>query len=323
MAYIRRYRDKWRAEVDRNGIRKSRTFFSKRAAETWARKLEQDIIDGQHNPDSARTVADLLQRYEREVSRKKRGHKWEYDRIKMTLRYPIAKVPLTELSKRHIAQWRDDRLQAVSAASVRREWNLLNHAMNIAVREWEWLRENPMKSVQRPSPPPSRERVFTEDEIDRICYVAGLDDDAKPVSTTQRVAAAFLFAIETGMRAGEIAALRPEHIDMEQRTARLLHTKNGHPRTVPLSQMAVRILQQLPAGHFDLTPMQISSIFRKLRDRAMIEDATFHDSRHTAITRLAKKLDVLDLARMVGTRDLKMLMVYYNEAAEEIARKLD
>jgi len=36
-----------------------------------------------------------------------------------------------------------------------------------------------------------------------------------------RVGAAFLFAIETGMRAGEIAGLRPEHIDLKQQVAHL------------------------------------------------------------------------------------------------------
>jgi integrase len=36
----------------------------------------------------------------------------------------------------------------------------------------------------------------------------------------------------------------------------------------------------------------------------LIDDLTFHDTRHEAITRLAKKLQELDLARMVGHRDL-------------------
>ena len=49
----------------------------------------------------------------------------------------------------------------------------------------------------------------------------------------------------------------------------------------------------------------------------------FHDSRHEAITRLAKKLNVLDLARMTGIRDLKILNVYYNETAESMAARLD
>lgn len=53
-----------------------------------------------------------------------------------------------------------------------------------------------------------------------------------------------------------------------------------------------------------------------------IEDLHFHDARHDAITRLARKLDVLQLARMVGHRDLKSLMTYYNETAEHLASLL-
>ena len=56
---------------------------------------------------------------------------------------------------------------------------------------------------------------------------------------------------------------------------------------------------------------------------ALIEDLHFHDSRHTAITRLAGKLDVLALARMVGHKDLRMLQIYYNESAEDMAKRLD
>ncbi len=37
---------------------------------------------------------------------------------------------------------------------------------------------------------------------------------------------------------------------------------------------------------------------------------------------LARKLDVLPLARMVGHTDLKMLMTYYNESAEDLAKRL-
>ena len=49
---------------------------------------------------------------------------------------------------------------------------------------------------------------------------------------------------------------------------------------------------------------------------------TFHDTRHEACTRLARKLDVLDLAKMIGHRDPRSLMIYYNPTASEIAKRL-
>ena len=127
------------------------------------------------------------------------------------------------------------------------------------------------------------------------------------------------------MRAGEICRLVSEDIDIERRVARLTHTKNGLPRDVPLSSEAIRLIQVLPVGDpiFGLSTAQLDALWRKVRDRAEIVDLTFHDSRHAAITRLAKKLDVLALARMVGHKDLRQLQTYYNETAEELARRLD
>jgi len=94
---------------------------------------------------------------------------------------------------------------------------------------------------------------------------------------------------------------------------------------VPLSTEAIRILAQLPRDGesvFGISTAQIDALFRKAKARAMIDDLHFHDSRAVAITRLAQRLDILTLARMVGHRDLRMLQVYYRESAEDIAKKL-
>ena len=322
MATYRKRGNHWRVEIRKRGVRKSRTFHTKAAATTWATRVENEILDGVYDLATKKTFGELLSRYEDEVSRHKKGYQWESRRIGLLLRDPLAEVKLGDLSASDFAQWRDRCLKQVKAASVRREWNLINHAINIAIKEWEWLTKNPLSKIRRPPPSPPRDRLFTENEIERLCHAAGYTPDEPPEILSARVGAAFLFACETAMRAGEIAALRPEHINLANQTVRLKHTKNGTPRTVPLSTTAVNILKSLPDCHFNLTSMQISSLFRLIRRRALIHDATFHDSRHYAITRLAKKLDVLDLARMVGIRDLKILMVYYNESAESIAKKL-
>lgn len=90
----------------------------------------------------------------------------------------------------------------------------------------------------------------------------------------------------------------------------------------------MRIMQQLSSVRdgdsvFRLGRSSLDALYRKVRARAGIEDLHFHDLRHEAITRLAKRLHVLALARAVGHRDLRMLQIYYNESAEEIARRLD
>ena len=128
------------------------------------------------------------------------------------------------------------------------------------------------------------------------------------------------------MRAGEICGLVAS--DFVGRTAMLQKTKNGTKQGVPLSRRAAELLRLLPKVPdeeplFGMTARSLEALFRKAKKRAIIEDGTFHETRHLAITRLAKKMNVLNLARMVGHKDLRQLQVYYNETAENMAAKLD
>jgi len=127
------------------------------------------------------------------------------------------------------------------------------------------------------------------------------------------------------MRCSEICGLKIN--DINGAVARLPNTKNGQVRNVPLSKEALRIIEQLPKINgsdsvFYLKTTTVDVLFRKIKDRAGINDLHFHDTRHEAIKRLARKLEVLDLARMVGHKDLKQLMVYYNATASEISSRL-
>ncbi len=76
------------------------------------------------------------------------------------------------------------------------------------------------------------------------------------------------------------------------------------------------------ASVFALSTSQVDALFRKARARCGIEDLHWHDARATAITRLARRLDILDLARMIGHANLGELRTYYRERAEDIAARL-
>lgn len=345
MATFRKRGATWRAEVNRAGVRESATFATKAAAQAWAAKVESEIMSGKHEPFADKTFGQLLEKYRDEVSAKKNGEHWERIRIDRLVygrpdnAPPIAPEPfcairLADLDSPHFAEWRDRRLKQVTPASVRREWNLLSAAINVAINEWRWLPKNPMKSVKRPEGGPARDRRISDDEVERLLFALGYDPATTPETKTARVGAAFLFAIETAMRVGEIAALMWRDVSIESRVATVTAEAKGAGKTaaarrrVALSAEAVRILQQLEplkgGGQpvFGVPSNSIDALFRKCTARAMIEDLHFHDTRHEAITRLAKKLDVLDLARMVGHRDLRQLMVYYNADAADIAKRL-
>lgn len=323
MATIRKRGKTWRAEVYRKGERRSGSFRTKQEAILWAQQVESDILSGKAGVVPDKPFSALLQRYAREVSPSKRGERWEGFRLDAVARDPIGEVSLRDLSAPHFAAWRDRRKRQVTEGTVLREWTLLNHVCNVAVKEWHWLVENPMKEVKRPKEPEPRTRRPTQDEIERILLTTGYEYDSPPETAMARVGAAFLFAIETAMRQGEICAVTPSDVDLEARTLHIPKTKTGTARTVPLSTEAVRLLRQVDCD-FQLSPAILSALFRKAVKRTMIEDLHFHDTRREALTRLAKKLDVMELAKVSGHKDLRILQnVYYAPKPEDLAKKLD
>ncbi len=318
MASIKPYGNGWRAQVRTQGTRRSKTFRLKSEAQIWASKIETQLSRGENLVNSKRTLEDLLLLYRDTETPKKRSHKWEHNKLDDLIR-SIGHVKLIDLDTIVMSQWRDDRLKNVKSSTVNREWNLLSAAFNTALREWKWLNSNPLSEIKRPPSPPPRSRLISESEINLIKLTTGYHDC--PGTIASRVGAAFLFAIETAMRAGEILSISPLSADLDRRVVHLPLTKNGSSRDVPLSSTAIKILRKVDCD-FDLTSKQLDSNFRKYRDRALIENLHFHDTRHQAITNLAKQVEVLDLARITGITDLKVLLVYYNESAESIASKL-
>lgn len=311
---------KWRAFVYRGGVRRTKSFATKALARQWAAR-EEYVLDNPVEVNSRIMFGDLLDRYAREVSSAKRGGRTEIIRIERLRREPIARIALGDLTTQDFASWRDRRLREVKSASVRRELEQWSAVLSKARREWGLMSNNPLEGMTWPRDSPPRDRLATTAEIDALRLSAG-DDLSR---ATARAFHAWLFAIETGLRAGEIASMLPEHVYIERRFIHLPITKNGTARDVPMSSEAVRLVEALPkfATVFGLSSSQISSLFRKIRDRADVVNLTFHDSRHMAVTRLARVYDVLELARVIGHRDIRMLQRYYNATAEELAKRLD
>jgi integrase len=331
MASIVKRGKTWRAQIYVKGQRDSSVFGTKAEAQAWSVEREAEmrrmVVTG-INTD--KTCQDAFDRYVEEVSPTKRGKEWEAKRLTAIANHEvggarIGTMRLCDVTADILGQWRDMRLKEVAGSTINRDFALLSHVFSTARREWKWIAASPTTDVRRPANPPSRDRRISDEEIAQLCE--GLGFAEKPVTTkSQAVAVAMLFAIETAMRAGEICGLTGA--DIKGRTATLARTKNGTKRHVPLSARASALLALLPKRAetepvFGLTSASLDALFRKARTARLIEGMTFHDTRHEAITRLAKKLNVLDLARMVGHRDLKMLQIYYNETADEIASRLD
>lgn len=307
MASIDKRNDKWRAEVCIDRKRKAKTFATKREAVMWSNEMES----GGFLPN--KTLRDALKKY-LPIAESHKGSQSEISRINHLSASSLGDMSLERITPAKISEYRDDRLAVVSPVSVRRELIILSAMFEIAVNEWQWVRENPCKTVKKPSPSPARRRGVSQVEIDTICAKLSTMRVGKQVSDM------FLMSIETGMRLGELLSLRWESV--YEKYVTLPETKNGDVRKVPLSQLAREIIDRRrnidPVSVFTLTQHVASQTFR----RATINGCHFHDARSEAVTRLSKKLDVMQLARMIGHRDIKSLLMYYAESPSDIADRL-
>ncbi|WP_172327836.1 tyrosine-type recombinase/integrase [Mangrovicoccus sp. HB161399] len=325
----------WQAQVarrvDGKSVRKAKTFKTKRDAQIWAREFEVEISK-ETAATSQDTMAQVFDRYGRERSSKKKGERWEIIRLERFKTDPANGKPLGEhligeIAGADIAAWRDRRLNEVKPASVRREMNLLKHVFTCAINDWELIQVSPMAKVTRPAGSKRRKRRVLPDEIEKIS--AALDLEMEPwVSEKQITGAAFLFAIETAMRSGEILAIRNR--DVSGMVVHVPETKNDHERYVPMTARAAEILAKVRNGNaesdarpFDIDAVSRDSRFRAAAAKAGIVDLHFHDTRHEGITRLAKRLQILDLARMTGHKDVNELLTYYEASGAELAELLN
>lgn len=322
MASFRKRGAKWRAEVYVLGKRESKTFHTKAEAVGWANAREAEL-EGRALPRM--TFRQALVRYREQVSDRRAGGRWEALRLlKMERDIACVDKPLASVTTADLAEWRDVRSAQVGPASVRREMGLLGGVLELARKEWQWIRVNPLRDVSKPKRPAPRRRRISQDEIDRIAMALNFMGDA-PESKTQEVALAYVLAIETGMRSSEILRLRQRDLQLADRYLHINKSKNGDARDVPLSTRAWELLALMGDRDplFTVSAGSRDKLFRDARDRAQIEGLTFHDSRHEACTRLAAKVHVLELARIMGQRDVRSLMIYFESSASEIAQKLD
>lgn len=325
MATFRKRGKRWRVEICHRGLRYSKSFPTKQECQIWATHRLYELEHGIFHPASKKTLREALDRYAAEEVPKKKGARRELLFIEKIKTYPIADILLENATTTEWAKWRDQRLLEVKPASVRREITVIKGMYKVAINEWLWVRHSPLTSLKIPKAPPPRDRRISPKEEQKILDVLKFTGLRTPVLIRDYIALAFLFALETAMRSGEIVKLTWDNVYLSQRYVHIPDSKNGSKRNVPLSQKAIDILEVLPRQNktcFKITSRQRDANFRTYRDKTDINDLTFHDTRHEAITRLAKKIDIFDLSRMTGIRDLKTLMVYYNATASEIAERL-
>lgn len=330
----------WRIQIEVGGVRASGTFDTKREADEWkARRTLELLAEGKATPGSRETLLSTLRRYADEVTPKKRGNAKELIRLnafedaEKHKHLPLKKL-LKDVTSDDIGKWRDHRLSLNARGAVLRDLGLLSSVMTKARKEWKWIKENPVEDVAKPDNPDHRARLITGPEIRGMLRQLGYRRD-EVRSVSQAIAQAFLLSLWTGMRAGEICGLtwsrvRKDYVILlnlrqaEEEGSKT--TKTAKARDVPLSPGAKRVIARMKGWDSDLVfgiqSQTLDTLFRRARVRAKLSGFTFHDSRHTACTALARKLDVLDLCKMMGWVKTTQALTYYNPKASDIARRL-
>ncbi len=319
----------WQAHIRRRGYpAQVRTFDTKAEAEAWAATIESEIARGvflSRSEAEATTLGEALGRYAREVTPTKKPSTVarEKNRIKILTAFPIARRSLASIKGSDIATLiRERQAEGLGSNAVRLDLALLSHVFTVAGSAWgmESL-GNPVKRVrgQRPKLPQGRDRRLQGDEYARLLAAAHTyGGEIGPLIT---------WAIETAMRRGEIAAMRWEHLDRRARVLLVPETKNGTPRRVPLSTIALGVLDGLPrrldGRVWGMRPDSISQAFERVCKAAGITGLTFHDLRHEATSRLFEKgLNPMQVAAITGHKTLQMLKRYTHLRAEDLVGML-
>jgi integrase len=331
----------WKAIIRRVGWpTTAKTFRTKRDAEDWSRRAEDEMVRGvfiQRSPSEKMLMSKALERYVQEVvpTKKESTQRREGARIRELTAF-FGQYSLAAVTPDLVAKFRDMRIaQGKANNSVRLELALLGHLFNVVIREWHiGLAYNPVANIRKPSPGNGRDRRLAKEEQDQL--LLAIDQHSNPM-----LGWIVRIAIGTGMRHSEILSVRRPQVDLVNRVIRLSDTKNDSARTVPLNKMATEAFKQAlenpirpkntdliffgePGREGERGPYQFSKTWQSIKKKLGMADLHFHDLRHETVSRLVEAgFSDQQVASISGHKSMQMLKRYTHLRAEDLVAKLD
>lgn len=316
------------------------SFPTRTSAKEWARQKENELKQVQyfpHNPGK-KTLADLLDLYiERELPKNPKSYLKQKQLLGLW-HLKLGQYYLSHIAPAHIAQVRDELLTEStprgpqrSPATVNRYLAALSKVFTICIKEYGWLKENPILFIQRPSEPKGRERYLLLHEINQLL------DQCRYCRSGLLYPVVF-FALSTGARRGEILNLHWSDVDLENGVAHFRHTKNGESRTIALSGQLLEILQKekrcrvVPSPYVfpsqdGRQPADITAAWKMAVQKAGLKNFRFHDLRHTAASYMAMNgASTLEIAAVLGHKTLAMVKRYShlsNSATAKVLKRMN
>lgn len=311
----------------------SQSFASKTLAMKWKRDTESAVEQGKYQysqPGSKNTLAELIDRYIDKVLPSKPKNARNVRQHLLWWKEELGHCLLSDIKPSMIAQKRDELLSGTtckdklrSSTTVVRYLASLSHAFSIAVKDWEWISENPVMKISKPKISNSRTRFLNDDEKERLIQ-------ACQESESKGLYPIVILALSTGMRRGEIMNLKWGDLDLDRGSILLQVTKNGERRFIPLIGTMLDLLRSkytnqtvdsfvFPAPHSSSKPIDIRSAWETALRKAEISSFRFHDLRHTAASYLAmNQASLLEIGTLLGHKTVQMTKRYAHLSNEHI-----
>jgi integrase len=230
------------AKVRRKGFPpQSATFPKLNDAKSWVQRTEVAIIEGRYFPlaEARRhTLADLIERYITDILLQKRPSTIPDQRRQLRWwKAQLGHFLLADVKPSLIAGHRDRLLRDRANSTVNRYLAVLSHAFTMAIKEWQWCDDNPVRKISKPKEPRGRVRFLSDEERRRLL-------EACKASSNPYLYTIVVLALSTGARRGELLTLHWPDVDLQRRILTFRETKNGETRVVPVTGYALDIFIQ-------------------------------------------------------------------------------
>jgi len=329
------------AEVRLKGYPIQRASFRTRTlAKKWIQDTEAAIRDGRHFRTAEakkHTVKDLIDRfvsqwltqYPHRVVRQTAYLAWWKERLGHLLLFDLTPSIIAE-SRDALLSEKTHRGTLRNPSTVNRYLAAFSRALTIAVKEWGWLDDTPMRKVSKPAEGLGRNRLLSLEEKDRLLKACQLSPSPHLYDIVR-------LALLTGMRQGEILNLSFESCDFQNKMITLEKTKNGERRVIPITPAVEKILIDRKQSDIDyglvFKPssttnrngvVDIYNAFRKAVKEAKIDNFRFHDLRHAAASYLAMNGATQgELMTILGHKSPNMTRRYAHYSQKHVASLME
>jgi len=322
--------DIWWTCISHNGrkVQKSLETADKKLAQAIEAKIRTEIVEGKYYErliGQRKTFKDMMDRFMKDYAptvstNTQEGYKYYLKNLSRFFGNP----GLMSITPKIVAKYKLYRRDyGASPSTVNRELYMLSKAFNLAVKEWEWLKDNPVSRVQKERENNEVDRWLKEDEERRLL--------GKSPDWLREI---IVFALNTGLRQDELLSLEWNRVNLLRKTILIQKTKNNKPNTLPLNSIALNVLMRKYEGKVrslknDLVfisqtgtkigKRNLIRAFAQALEKAEIKDFTFHCLRHTFATSLAQNgVDIYKIAKLLNHKDLKNTQRYSHHCPESL-----